>query len=211
MSRVFYTSDPHLGHPKLAALRGFVTADGNPDTAAHDQWFIDLWRSVVRKRDTVYVLGDLTAGGRDRVDAALAVIASLPGRKHFIAGNHDETHPAGEGANPRAQARWLRTFDSVQPFAVRSLPISEGRVPVYLSHFPYFGDHAREDRYADFRLRDNGRWLLHGHTHFADQRLHDERMIHVGLDAWRGLVTEQQVIELITSAQLAQTQPAEAS
>ena len=44
-------------------------------------------------------------------------------------------------------------------------------------------DHTDAPRFAQYRLPDEGRWLLHGHTHIADQRIHG-RQIHVGLDAW---------------------------
>lgn len=40
---------------------------------------------------------------------------------------------------------------------------------------------AREDA-KQYRLRDEGRWLLHGHTH-QPERIRG-REIHVGLDAW---------------------------
>lgn len=38
-------------------------------------------------------------------------------------------------------------------------------------------------RYTQYRLRNEGRWLLHGHTHQAEQR-REGKEIHVGVDAW---------------------------
>ena len=38
-------------------------------------------------------------------------------------------------------------------------------------------------RYTQYRLPNQGRWLLHGHTHNKDQRIHGKQL-HVGLDAW---------------------------
>ncbi|WP_051265718.1 metallophosphoesterase family protein [Nakamurella lactea] len=35
----------------------------------------------------------------------------------------------------------------------------------------------------EYRLRDEGNWLLHGHTH-SSEKVTSSREIHVGLDAW---------------------------
>ncbi len=199
MSRILYTSDPHLGHEFLARLRGFVTPAGDGDVAAHDAWYRQMWCGQVTKRDTVYILGDLTVGGAARVEAVLEFMRGLPGTKHFIAGNHDAVHPY-ERAAIRAQRQWMETFESVQPFGVRRLGIDGLRRHVALSHFPYTGDHTREDRFDAWRLKDTGQWLLHGHTHDCGQRVHG-RQIHVGLDAWGRLVEESEIASLIAAAE----------
>ena len=62
------------------------------------------------------------------------------------------------------------------------------------------GDHAREDRFDAWRLKDTGQWLLHGHTHDRGQRVHG-RQIHVGLDAWGRLVEESEIASLIAAAE----------
>lgn len=166
---VWFTSDLHLGHRFVAGLRGFATS------ADHDERIADEWASAVRKEDTVWVLGDLALGG---LDAALALVASLPGRKHLVAGNHDACHPMHRRAHV-AQRRYLAAFDSVQAFARRRV----NGVEVLLSHFPYAEDHAEAPRYSQYRLRDKGRWLLHGHTH-SDHITTGPREVHVGVDAW---------------------------
>jgi calcineurin-like phosphoesterase family protein len=108
---------------------------------------------------------------------ALAITASLPGTKHLIAGNHDPCHPMHRDAH-KWQAAYLQVFASVQPFARRRIRNQD----VLLSHFPYVKD-RHEARYMQYRLRDEGAWLLHGHTHQSEQR-REGREIHVGLDAW---------------------------
>lgn len=201
MSRILYTSDPHLGHPLISTLRGFVRY-GQPDTMGHDLWYAETWRQHVTKRDTVFVLGDLTVGGVERESRALNLMRSLPGRKIFIAGNHDRVHPSHrDSVKLSIQSEWLRTFDAVQPFGLRRVNIDGERRHLVLSHFPYFGDHTREDRFDEWRLKDSGRWLLHGHTHDAAQRVHDGRQMHVGIDAWGRPVGEEEVIESILAAE----------
>lgn len=183
MSRIWFTSDLHIGHRIAARDRGF-----GDDVADHDAWIADLWRSAVRKNDTVYVLGDIAVS---RFSHVLPWIAALPGQKHLVAGNHDPIHPM----HGNEYARWSRlfgdTFASFQPF--RRLRI--GGREVALSHFPYeeHGDGYDRpgSRHNQWRLPDMGMALLHGHTH-GQERAHGHSL-HVGIDAWRALVPHAHV------------------
>lgn len=165
----WFTSDLHFGHRMVAGLRGFDTPE------KHDQHLMDQWRERVHKNDQVWVLGDLAVSSPFR---ALEIIDSLPGRKHLIAGNHDRCHPMHRDSH-KWQPKYLTAFESVQAFARRRV---SGAGITLLSHFPYSKD-RHEARYMQYRLRDEGAWLLHGHTHQADQR-REGREIHVGVDAW---------------------------
>lgn len=168
MGAVWFTSDLHLGHRFVAGLRGFDCVED------HDTHLMQQWESRVTDGDQVWVLGDLAVS---RPTQALAIIRSLPGIKHFISGNHDGCHPMHRDAHKRTP-EYLTAFASVQPFARRKIHGQD----VLLSHFPYAKD-RHEARYMQYRLRDEGAWLLHGHTHQADQR-QEGREIHVGVDAW---------------------------
>lgn len=166
---VYFTADLHLGHAMVAGLRGFTTSE------AHDATVASNWLKTVRKEDTVWVLGDVALGGLTR---ALDLVASLPGRKHLITGNHDKCHPMHRDSY-RWQPEYLRAaFDSVQAFALRKI---DGQ-KVLLSHFPYTADHTEDVRYTEWRLPDTGLPLLHGHTHSRERGTPHE--VHVGLDAW---------------------------
>lgn len=183
MSRVWFTADLHLGHALVAGHRGF------PDTGSHDEAICLTWRLQVGPQDQVWVLGDVALAG---LDEALSLIAELPGTKHLVPGNHDACHPMHRNAHKR-QARFLRVFHSVQPFARIRL---NGRY-VLLSHFPYRADRTAQVRYSQYRLPDEGLPLLHGHTHSAE-RLRG-RELHVGLDAWNlGLVPQDTVLEMLS-------------
>jgi calcineurin-like phosphoesterase family protein len=166
--RIWFTSDLHFGHRLVAGLRGF-----EGDTEAHDAALVANWRRVVGSEDQVWVLGDLTMSNPA---PAFGIIADLPGTKHFIAGNHDPVHPMHRDSH-KWQRRYLEVFESVQPFARRKI----AGASVLLSHFPYSKD-RHEARYMQYRLRDEGEWLLHGHTHGPEKR--EGREIHVGVDAW---------------------------
>lgn len=198
MSTIHFTSDLHLGHEKVAALRGFSS------TSDHDTGIALRWLDTVGPRDKVYVLGDVTGDSR-ALDATLALLRALPGEKHLIAGNHDSCHPM----NPKHGRRildYLRVFASVAPFGT----VKVNGETALLSHFPYTRDRA-ETRYPQWRLPNLGKWLLHGHTHGTEKvtitpgEITSEisavdpwtysvarrylvapptREIHVGLDAW---------------------------
>lgn len=81
-SQVYFISDLHLDHRNVLKFepvhRPFA------DIEAHNQWLFENWRSVVNKRDVVYVLGDVSW-----TRAGLQAMKQLPGQKHLIMGNHD--------------------------------------------------------------------------------------------------------------------------
>lgn len=170
MSDIWFTSDLHVGHRRVATeFRPFSSVE------EHDQVLAERWRDTVGKRDTVYVLGDLCVSG---LDTALSFVSELPGTKHFISGNHDGCHPMHRKWRSLVP-KFETVFATVQPFG--SVRIDGSKV--LLSHFPYSDDHVVPARYMQYRLPDLGEWLLHGHTHDAGQQLHGHE-IHVGVDAW---------------------------
>lgn len=187
MSKNFYWSDPHFGHKKVAELRGFDSV------MEHDQHLANSWLDKVSKRDTVWILGDLALSSPS---TALEIIGSLPGAKHLIAGNHDQIHPMHRTAH-RTHVRYMCTFESIQTMARHKILGQE----FLLSHFPYAGDHAgTPDRYTQWRLRDEGLPLIHGHVH--DEWLHNGRQINVGVDHWLdGPASADQIMDIYKETQ----------
>jgi calcineurin-like phosphoesterase family protein len=182
--RTFYSSDLHFGHRLVAGKRGFwkhVSADGppEPDTELHDATLIATWNATVKPSDTVWVLGDVTLRGF--MDVKMSIFR-LNGIKHLVLGNHDEGHPAHRGSHKKL-ALYRGAFESVHTSESVRL---EGQ-DVLLSHFPYDGDGKAEDRFVQWRLRDEGKAIIHGHTHLPGQLTRSKAgslQIHVGLDAW---------------------------
>lgn len=222
MGRRLFTSDLHFGHPKVAKLRGFTklddlnvigTPDGEPevigDTEAHDEAIIAGWNKAVHKDDLTFILGDFAMNWK----GAEEKLARLRGRKVLVTGNHDIFFGAGRGW--RHMGEWIGKdkFEAIIPLLQVNL---NGRA-VLLSHFPYEGDHVGDrDRHTQFRPRDEGKWLLHGHIHAKtklgaprmiwgpptgepDYRpMHRGRQIHIGVDAWDlRPVTEDEVLEIM--------------
>lgn len=184
MTTVFYWADLHVGHQLVADERGYSSP------AEHDEALAEAWAETVTKRDSVWILGDL-ASANPR--PALDLLAKLPGTKHLVAGNHDPAHPLHLDSH-RFQRRYHEVFSSVQTAGHRRL----GDHTVLLSHFPYEGDGVgREDRYSQWRLRDEGRWLLHGHVHQAWKV--KGRQINVGVDHWESPVPGHELDALINA------------
>jgi calcineurin-like phosphoesterase family protein len=165
---IYFTADTHLGHRLVSQLRGFGSI------AEHDRAVMQNLHSSLTKNDQLWLLGDVNMGNPVE---ALHMLMELPCPIHLIAGNHDSVH-----AMHRDSHKYLDTysmaFDSVQMFARRRI----FGLDVLLSHFPYAADRS-EARYTQYRLRDEGKYLLHGHTHSL-ARWTGLREIHVGLDAW---------------------------
>lgn len=174
-SETWYTSDLHLGHRLVAENRGFT------DTTDHDGELARRWDRAVGSSDTVWVLGDISGGGRGSQLRALEWLTERPGSKHLIVGNHDGVHPMHTGSH-KMLPTYLEVFASVQQSARRRLA---GR-NVLLSHFPYLEPTDTEstyNRFEQWRLPNLDAWLLHGHVH--SPTVVSGRNIHVGVDAWK--------------------------
>lgn len=212
--KTFFTSDLHFGHRLVAGIRGFWLpvdrdilrhcgaclnddhttcyaltrlAGGSacecphqPDVEAYDEALIANWNKVIEPWADVevWVLGDLTLRDPkliwDKVDR-------LRGVKHFLLGNHDRPWPGNRGGH-KHYGEYLEHFETVSLFASLRM---EGQ-QVTLAHCPYTGDRGPE-RESQWRLRDVGNPVIHGHTHSKERLSRTERgtlQIHVGLDAW---------------------------
>jgi calcineurin-like phosphoesterase family protein len=174
----FVTSDLHLLHRLMMEKRGFATVE------EHDETIIANWNKTVRPADRVRLLGDVSLAAPEEF---WPLVDRLNGEIHLITGNHDAAAAQHLHAH-RHQREWMDHFASVLPYArIRA----EGQ-HVLLSHYPYAGDSesaARpdgKDRYPEYRLRDEGLTLVHGHVHSKTQVTFSPRgslQIHVGLDA----------------------------
>lgn len=171
----YFTADLHLGHEKVAQLRGYHNVE------EHDEAVLAPLREL-SPGDQLWVLGDISSGSSDGEHHALHVLGdAVPEhvRMHLVAGNHDSCHPMYRNAYKRQ--RYFGLFDSVQPFARTRINGHQ----VLLSHFPYRGggDHTETERFTQYRLPDEGMLLLHGHTHATMWRS-GPRSMCVSFDAW---------------------------
>lgn len=184
MPATWFIGDPHFGHERVAAIRGYA------EPGLHDETILHKWRRQVSEDDVVYVLGDLSGGAPVAERRALGLLSGLPGHKRLIAGNHDSI--AGIHRKPSPNTEMFReVFEQIHDYGrIRS----EGK-QILLSHYPYAaqgdGPGRGEARYLQFRLPDLGAHLIHAHTHHfsATSGSITGRELCVSWDAWRRLVS----------------------
>ena len=165
---VFYTSDEHYGH------RNIITYCNRPfrDTEEMTEELVRRHNAVVSANDLVYHLGDFALDER----LVEPTLKRLTGKHRLIVGNHDRCHPC-RGGFKKARQRYIGYgFEDV--LVRMSEPLFDAE------HLPYAGsgDHVEKERYAEWRPKNRGRWLLHGHIHTL-WKVRD-RMINVGVDVW---------------------------
>lgn len=185
---IWFTSDQHFGHENILKFteRGSFWST----TEDMDEGLIAAWNDAVAHDDEVWVLGDFAMGDRA---LGLSRVARLNGVKYLVAGNHDRCLPGVYNNAHRFVRDYVEAgFEAVFQWAQVKLPPLTKKGPgmkVMLSHFPYDGDHTEGERFAEFRLRDTGIPLVHGHVHEAYRtRLSNNGTptINVGVDAWDG-------------------------
>ena len=166
----YFTSDLHFYHENIIGFcnRPFMSIS-DMNTV-----LLDNINSIVKKDDLLYILGDFSFAPKSR---NVQIVKSIACPVVLIRGNHDQT----------ARIKNL-PFEEMYD----ELDLQLGSHLVTLSHFPYSfaslgiedTNHDRVDRFADARPKNNGLWLLHGHTHDKLRIRRKEKQIHVGCDAW---------------------------
>jgi calcineurin-like phosphoesterase family protein len=78
MANIYVISDPHFHHRNMALRRGFT------DEIEMNEHIVSKWNKTVNKKDTVWILGDITMEKAD-----YEILNKLNGIKHIVLGNHD--------------------------------------------------------------------------------------------------------------------------
>lgn len=76
---VYFLGCIHFGHEWMAKHRGFQ------DSNHHDEHLIAQWNKTIKKKDLVWILGDITMENQ----AHFYRLDQLNGRKKVVLGNHD--------------------------------------------------------------------------------------------------------------------------
>lgn len=157
--KIFFTADTHFYHNKIIGLQNRPTT-----IELHNEWLVDLWNSTVNKKDTIYVLGDVSLGNKVNTNKMLD---RLHGTKFLIEGNHDK---ACKNSTRFKHITQIYNFN-----------YSPSNTHIVLCHYPI----------ASWERRVHGSYHLYGHTHgrFQNQGL----SFDAGLDAnnWRILSLEE--------------------
>jgi len=135
MGKVFIISDLHLSHKNMAIKRGFK------DETEHDNFIIEQWNKVVSKKDTVWILGDITM----EKATPYPLLDKLNGYKKVVLGNHDQ---------PQHVKELLKYVNSVcgmikyKGFVLSHCPVHESELERYYKNIH---GHVHENSLADDR------------------------------------------------------------
>ena len=154
---IYFTSDLHLGYPKVIKNRNrpFDTVEEMNET------LIANYNSLVSKKDTVYLLGDLTQ--KLEPQEANSLLSRLNGKKTLLIGNHDKYKKYD-----------AKIFKEMCDYKY----LTDKKVPIALMHYPILA----WNRYR------HGSMMLHGHIHSTGEynernRVEGIRRYYVGVDA----------------------------
>ena len=173
-SNVYIISDLHIHHknilkhsPKRIEVMGLK--DEN-DIEGHDKWIVDMWHSIVKRGDHVYILGDFILSNRDSAVRLLHNLKKNGCHIHLIVGNHDS-----------ATRNLQNMFDSIDlikvvDFKKNAFPFLEEDFSCCMCHYPM----------KSWPRKPQGVVNLYGHVHnnspWIDEET-DDLCLNVGLDA----------------------------
>jgi calcineurin-like phosphoesterase family protein len=166
----WFTSDQHYGHKNILvyAHRPFQ------DVAEMEDELVARHNALVKPTDIVIEVGDFTFNER----LVTGLLKRLHGRHILICGNHDRAY-----RSHRSAAYWQKKYLEFG-FAqvLQEYEVTMAGQSVRVDHMPYINDSERHVKYEEYRPKDDGRWLLHGHVHTAWKFC--QKMINVGVDVW---------------------------
>jgi len=162
----YFTSDHHFGHKNV------IKYCGRPYKSVEEmnEDLVSRWNEIVQADDWVYYLGDFSMSKK-----ALTYVKLLNGHKALIPGNHDTCFPGHK--NWLKQEQFYRDAGFEHIFVTPQERCISG-IDMMMWHLPYVPD-LRPDgydvRYEQWRIKDDGRWLLHGHVHerLVEEGSHD--------------------------------------
>lgn len=199
MNDIWFTSDTHFGHARIAEFcpqrQEWFNMDGPGDIDTMNRGLLEVWNDTVKPGDKVFHQGDFAMG---QIDKTLGFVSRLFGDITLTLGNHDRPHPSYSKTDEK-RLIWMDRyyeagFDAIQ----MGTTLEIGGQRVLVNHFPYEGDSEGEDRYPQYRLQDEGKVLIHGHIH--DMWQVKGRQINTGFDAWGRLLHWDEVVELVKLA-----------
>ena len=164
---IWFTSDLHFFHdrildfhPKRKELFGKTIEEAK-------EAMIQLWNSRVDKKDTIYILGDLSFG---TIEDKRKLFQRLNGNKVLILGNHDKVPDHLRCYfNHITQIKNMTFKKSVYNFLHRD-------IEMIMCHFPMLS----------WEHKDKNSIMIHGHCHGKVDEINknsDDLRFDVGLDS----------------------------
>ena len=157
---IYLTSDLHFNHDRgfIYEPRGFSCIEDM------NKAIIELWNSVVKATDDVYLLGDVMLGD---YAAGAECVKQLNGRIHVVIGNHDTDN----------RVELYKTFPNVVEVA-QAIKIKYNGYHFFMTHYPCFSGNLHHDSLKKTTCN------LFGHTHSKELFYQDiPFMYNVAVDA----------------------------
>lgn len=183
MNNIFLTSDLHLSHYNIALHCNRIPwIYANPDydpskpehfkfnnpkaihLKQHDEALIENWNKMVKKGDTVYVLGDFAWKDHNHY------LMALSGSKILILGNHD-----------KASREVYKNFTEVHEFGCRKKIFGQD---ITLCHYAL----------RSWPSSYHGSWHIWGHSHGRMPEFDNMLAFDGGIDVWGYNVLPWQVL-----------------
>lgn len=187
---IYFTSDLHFDHANVIKYcdRPFDSVE------QMNERMVELWNDNVDSADIIYVLGDFSLGA----SAVTKYGPRLNGNKYLVPGNHDRCHPVFHKNKDIRMANAKKLYEDAG-FIIMPIESTLSTIPDFFSfklcHMPYTGDHTEKERYIEYRPKNYGQWLLHGHVH--DHWKVKGKQINVGVDVWNFMPVSIEMIKLI--------------
>ena len=147
MSKIWLTSDLHLGHDKdfIWGPRGFDSVE------EHDRTIIKNWNELISWDDEVWVLGDLMLGNNE---AGIRKLNQLAGNIRIIYGNHDS-------------ATRIQMYANIRPTILGmglAYIYKYNGYHFYMSHYPTLCTNYNDGKELKRKMIN-----LCGHSHYQDR------------------------------------------
>lgn len=164
---IWFTSDLHFFHDRILEFHPKRKTIFGDTVEKSKETMIKWWNSRVDKKDTVYILGDLSFG---EVEDKRKLFQRLNGNKILILGNHDKIPDHLKCYfNSITQIKNMRFKKSVHSFLTRDME-------VIMCHFPML----------TWEHKEKGAVMVHGHCHGKIDEINElskELRVDVGIDS----------------------------
>ncbi|MGH1334786.1 MAG: metallophosphoesterase family protein [Aureispira sp.] len=157
MRNIFFTSDHHFGHENIIKFCNRPFANVQEMNAV----MIKRWNEKVKKRDTVYHLGDFGITYKENLQS---ILEQLHGKIYLIAGNHESA-----AIQNRKRFEWIKDYFELK---IKDPDCSNGVRRIMLFHYAM----------RTWRGAGRGNWHLYGHSHGTLPDLEDKLCFDVGVD-----------------------------
>lgn len=142
MTETFFISDTHFGHRNILTFKDekdkLFRGSKFSSIEEMDEHIIEKWNSIVKEKDKVYHLGDVSMNRK-----SIRTISRCNGRKILIKGNHDIFKPKD----------YLEHFKDIRSY--HTYP-NHG---IICSHIPVYSSQLNGKRW---------KINIHGHTHHTN-------------------------------------------